>query len=352
MGERKVNYRLRDWGVSRQRYWGCPIPVIHCRTCGIVPVPQIRLPVVLPDDVTFDQPGNPLDRHPTWKHVACPRCGGNGRAGDRYFRHLRRFLLVFRAILLPPMLSGRSIAAAIDYWMPVDQYIGGIEHAILHLLYSRFFTRAMSRTGHIELDEPFASLFTQGMVIHQTFRTREGEWVLPAEAIEKDGGWEHASTGEALIVGPAEKMSKSRKNVVDPETIIEQYGADTARWFMLSDTPPERDIEWTESGVAGAWRFTQRLWRLINEISDIASAGEIDSPAVTRLPFPSAAASTSPSCRRPRYRITCVSIAPSPEFTSLANALGAGFGFVRVSQRPRRPFCVKARRSWCRCSPR
>ena len=268
IGERKVNYRLRDWGVSRQRYWGCPIPVIHCGACGIVPVPRSDLPVVLPDDVTFDQPGNPLSRHPTWKHVSCPRCGGKAERETDTFDTFVDSSWYF-ARFCSPHATRPVDHSAVHYWMPVDQYIGGIEHAILHLLYSRFFTRAMSRTGHMELDEPFASLFTQGMVIHQTFRTEAGEWVLPSDAVERDGRWIHARTGEILIVGPAEKMSKSKRNVVDPEAIIEQYGADTARWFMLSDTPPERDIEWTESGVAGAWRFTQRLWRLVHDIAEL-----------------------------------------------------------------------------------
>jgi leucyl-tRNA synthetase len=284
LGQRKVNYRLRDWGVSRQRYWGCPIPVIHCHTCGIVPVPRSDLPVLLPDDVTFDQPGNPLSRHPTWKHVACPRCGGRAERETDTFDTFVDSSWYFERFCSPQ--AERPVdRSAVDYWMPVDQYIGGIEHAILHLLYSRFFTRAMSRTGHLELDEPFASLFTQGMVIHQTFRTESGEWVLPSDAVEKDGRWNHVKTGEVLIVGPAEKMSKSRRNVVDPEAIIEQYGADTARWFMLSDTPPERDIEWTESGVAGAWRFTQRLWRLVHEIAELPGRdGSSDqSPASSRL---------------------------------------------------------------------
>jgi leucyl-tRNA synthetase len=278
IGERRINYRLRDWGVSRQRYWGCPIPVIHCRRCGIVPVPKNDLPVTLPDDVTFDQPGNPLDRHPTWKHVNCPQCGA---AAERETDTFDTFVdsSWYFARFCAPHAERPTDPVATAYWMPVDQYIGGIEHAILHLLYSRFFTRAMRLTGHIEIDEPFASLFTQGMVIHSTFRTRMGEWILPAEAMEKDGRWVHVSTGEELIIGPPEKMSKSKKNVIDPETIIEQYGADTARWFMLSDTPPERDIEWTESGVSGAWRFTQRLWRLINDISALALPEKDPPPA-------------------------------------------------------------------------
>jgi leucyl-tRNA synthetase len=268
IGQRQVNYRLRDWGISRQRYWGCPIPIIHCTNCGIVPVPKSDLPVVLPPDVIFDQPGNPLDRHPTWKHTSCPACRGAARRETDTFDTFVDSSWYF-ARFCSPEASRPTDPSAIGYWMPVDQYIGGIEHAILHLLYSRFFSRAMRRTGHLNLDEPFLSLFTQGMVIHSTFRTQAGEWVLPAEAMERGGRWVHALTGEELIVGPAEKMSKSKKNVVDPETIIEQYGADTARWFMLSDTPPERDIEWTESGVSGAWRFIQRLWRLINDTAEL-----------------------------------------------------------------------------------
>jgi leucyl-tRNA synthetase len=262
--ERKVNYRLRDWGVSRQRYWGCPIPVIHCENCGAVPVPKDQLPVTLPDDVTFDRPGNPLDHHPTWKNVACPSCGRPARRETDTFDTFIDSSWYY-ARFCSPTASVPVDEAAGRYWLPVDQYIGGVEHAILHLLYSRFYARAMKRTGHFNVEEPFASLFTQGMVVHETFQNPQGEWVLPAEAIRTETGWVQAGTGQPLRVGGIEKMSKSKKNVVDPETIIERYGADTARWFMLSDTPPERDIEWTESGVEGAWRFTQRVWRLIND---------------------------------------------------------------------------------------
>ncbi len=264
IAERKVNYRLRDWGVSRQRYWGCPIPVIHCSDCGIVPVPKSDLPVKLPEDVTFGEPGNPLDRHPTWKHVACPKCGKPAiRETDTFDTFIDSSWYFAR--FCSPSADVPVAPEAARYWMPVDQYIGGVEHAILHLLYSRFFARAMTKTGHLDLDEPFASLFTQGMVIHETYRTASGEWVEPADAAPGQGGWTRLSNGEPLEVGPAEKMSKSKKNVVDPEAIIARYGADTARWFMLSDTPPERDIEWTEAGVEGSWRFVQRLWRLIGE---------------------------------------------------------------------------------------
>ncbi|MBM3520246.1 MAG: leucine--tRNA ligase [Alphaproteobacteria bacterium] len=272
IGERRVNFRLRDWGVSRQRYWGCPIPVIHCAACGIVPVPAQALPVELPDDVTFDKPGNPLEHHPTWKHVDCPSCGKKARRETDTFDTFIDSSWYFARFCSPRAASPVDQGAA-NYWMPVDQYIGGVEHAILHLLYSRFFARAMKRTGYLGLEEPFASLFTQGMVVHETFRTGAGDWVLPADAVEAEGAWKHVKTGEPLFVGGIEKMSKSKKNVVDPESIIAQYGADTARWFMLSDTPPERDIEWTEAGVEGAWRFTQRIWRIVNEVALIDAAG-------------------------------------------------------------------------------
>ena len=264
IGERRVNFRLRDWGVSRQRYWGCPIPIIHCETCGVVPVPKSQLPVTLPDDVTFDKPGNPLDHHPTWKHVNCPSCGKPARRETDTFDTFIDSSWYYARFCSPHAETPVAMDAT-RYWMPVDQYIGGVEHAILHLLYSRFYSRAMKRTGHLDLSEPFASLFTQGMVIHETFKTASGEWVFPADAVYENGAWKLASTGEPLTIGGVEKMSKSKRNVIDPDAIIERYGADTARWFMLSDTPPERDIEWTEAGVEGAWRFTQRIWRLINE---------------------------------------------------------------------------------------
>ena len=273
IGQRTVNYRLRDWGVSRQRYWGCPIPVIHCKTCGIVPVPKSELPVVLPEDVTFDKPGNPLEHHPTWKNVKCPACRSAAQRETDTFDTFIDSSWYFLRFCSPGADEPVDPKAA-DYWLPVDQYIGGVEHAILHLLYSRFFCRAMTRTGHLDMAEPFASLFTQGMVIHETFRTAAGEWIFPADAEHRDGRWVHAKTGEPLALGGIEKMSKSKRNVIDPEAIIGRYGADTARWFMLSDTPPERDIEWTEEGVEGAWRFTQRLWRLVNDAAKIRGRAE------------------------------------------------------------------------------
>ncbi|MCW5696945.1 MAG: leucine--tRNA ligase [Bauldia sp.] len=270
---RQVNYRLRDWGISRQRYWGCPIPVIHCARCGVQPVPEADLPVTLPDDVTFDKPGNPLARHPTWRNVACPKCGGPAeRETDTMdtFVDSSWYFARFTAPDAPQPLD----RAAADSWLPVNQYIGGIEHAILHLLYSRFFTRAMKATGHVGLSEPFAGLFTQGMVVHETYRRADDSWAAPAEVrIEEDGATRRAfdrATGEALAIGPIEKMSKSRRNTVDPSDIMGTYGADTARWFMLSDSPPERDVIWSEAGVEGAHRFVQRVWRLVGEVNRIA----------------------------------------------------------------------------------
>jgi leucyl-tRNA synthetase len=273
---RKVQYKLRDWGISRQRYWGCPIPVIHCEVCGVVPVPKKDLPVKLPDDIEFDRPGNPLDRHPTWRHVGCPQCG---KAARRETDTMDTFVdsSWYFARFTAPWENEPTSKQAANHWLPVDQYIGGIEHAILHLLYSRFFARAMSATGHLNVSEPFKGLFTQGMVVHETYRN-DGGWVQPAEVmIEGEGEKRRAkllSDGSSVEIGSIEKMSKSKKNVVDPDDIIASYGADTARWFMLSDSPPERDVIWTEAGVEGAYRFVQRIWRLIGEASEgLKSAG-------------------------------------------------------------------------------
>ncbi|MBN9070392.1 MAG: leucine--tRNA ligase [Rhizobiales bacterium] len=270
--ERKVQFRLRDWLISRQRYWGCPIPAIHCETCGTVPVPAKDLPVELPADVTFDRPGNPLDHHPTWKHVACPQCGRDARRDTDTMDTFVDSSWYFARFTDPWNETAPTTLAAVDGpsgWLPVNQYIGGIEHAILHLLYSRFFTRAMKATGHVNtVEEPFEGLFTQGMVVHETYKGPDG-WVTPAEIrIEEKDGQRRAALladGTPVEIGGIEKMSKSRKNVVDPDDIIASYGADTARWFMLSDSPPDRDVIWTEAGVEGAYRFVQRVWRLVAE---------------------------------------------------------------------------------------
>ncbi len=260
-GQGVTNWRLRDWGISRQRYWGCPIPVIHCDDCGAQPVPDDQLPVVLPQDVDFSRPGNPLDHHPSWKHVACPRCARPARRETDTCDTFVDSSWYFARFCAPRAAEPiRRDAAA---WLPVDQYIGGIEHAILHLLYARFFTRALHGMGALPEPEPFAGLFTQGMVTHASYRAADGRWLYPEEvALDAEGNATEKATGAAVTIGRGEKMSKSKNNTVDPGAIIARYGADTARWFILSDNPPERDMEWSEAGVQGAFRFTQRVWRL------------------------------------------------------------------------------------------
>ena len=261
MGRGKISWRLRDWGVSRQRYWGCPIPIIHCNKCGLVPVPEAELPVTLPKDVEFDKPGNPLNHHPTWKHTACPKCGGAATRETDTFDTFFESSWYFLRFADPDQSSAFS-KQAMAYWLPVDQYIGGVEHAVLHLLYSRFFTRALTACGYLDLSEPFDGMMTQGMVCHQTFQNTKGQWLFPEDVIKKTDTWLERATEHPVQAGRIEKMSKSKRNVIDPDKIIDSYGADTARLFMLSDSPPERDMEWTNAGVEGANRFLNRLFRL------------------------------------------------------------------------------------------
>ncbi len=272
VGTAKTNYRLRDWGVSRQRYWGCPIPVVHCDDCGVVPEKKENLPIELPKDVTFDRPGNPLDRHDVWRSCACPACG---KPAQRETDTMDTFAdsSWYFARFTSPRAETPTVAADAEYWMNVDQYIGGVEHAILHLLYSRFFARAMNLTGHLPKSavEPFNALFTQGMVCHETYQGPDGKWLTPDEIKPVEGGYETID-GQPVKVGPSIKMSKSKKNVVDPEDIIDQYGADTARWFVMSDSPPERDVEWTVSGADAAWKHLQRIWRITDEICESEDA--------------------------------------------------------------------------------
>jgi leucyl-tRNA synthetase len=273
-------WRLRDWGVSRQRYWGTPIPIIHCDACGAVPVPKAQLPVVLPEDVSFDLPGNPLDRHPTWKHATCPACGQPARREtdtlDTFVDSSWYFIRFASAPQDQPF--DRAIA---EQWLPVGQYIGGVEHAILHLLYARFWTRALNRIGRLSVTEPFAGLFTQGMVTHETYSRDQGEGVgalyfSPDEVDRTGHGATLKADGVPVDVGRVIKMSKSKKNVVDPDTILGTYGADAVRWFMLSDSPPERDLAWSESGIDGAWRFVQRVWRIAEDAAIAAAATDAD----------------------------------------------------------------------------
>jgi leucyl-tRNA synthetase len=280
-GQGATIYRLRDWGVSRQRYWGCPIPVIHCAKCGPVGVPADQLPVELPKDVTFDTPGNPLDRHPTWKHVSCPTCGGEAvRETDTLDTFVDSSWYFAR--FTDPTAADPISKAAADKWLPVDQYIGGVEHAVLHLLYARFISRALSDAGLMSVREPFAGLFTQGMVVHETYRRADGAWVEPTDVeLTNDAGKRSArqlSTGEVLTIGDIEKMSKSKKNVVAPQEIVEGYGVDAGRLFVLSDSPPERDVQWTPGGVEGAGRFVQRVWAEVDGF-DPNAAGEAEADA-------------------------------------------------------------------------
>jgi leucyl-tRNA synthetase len=342
---RQVNYRLRDWGISRQRYWGCPIPIIHCEACGVVPVPVEDLPVKLPEDVTFDKPGNPLDRHPTWKNVHCPQCGKAGRRETDTMDTFVDSSWYFARFTDPWITSAPTDRKVVDAWLPVDQYIGGIEHAILHLLYSRFFARAMNATGHLGIDEPFAGLFTQGMVVHETYKAN-GEWVMPAEVKIETIGEERratvATTGAPVEIGPIEKMSKSKRNTIDPDDIMSSYGADVARWFMLSDSPPERDVEWTERGVQGAWRFTQRLWRLVCEAAEIAKGAPAERPAqfgeaalTLRKASHGALAKVSDAIEKLHFNV-CVA-----HLYEFANALSGSIGALEQAPTPDYRWAVK-----------
>ena len=262
IGKEKITYRIRDWGVSRQRYWGCPIPIIFCNVCGEVPVPEEQLPICLPNDINFDKKGNPLDYHPTWKYTKCPKCSRKAiRETDTFDTFFESSWYFARFTDLNPEKAFSE--EAINYWMPVDQYIGGVEHAVMHLLYSRFFMRALKKVNTINIEEPFVSLQTQGMVTHQTFKTKEEQWLFPSEILRKDNKYFHINTKETVVAGRIEKMSKSKKNVVDPQQIIENFGADTARFFMLSDSPPNRDMEWSDSGVEGSWRFLNKLCKFV-----------------------------------------------------------------------------------------
>ncbi|HEY3947931.1 leucine--tRNA ligase [Phenylobacterium sp.] len=277
-------FRLRDWGVARQRAWGCPIPVVHCDKDGVVPLPKTALPVALPDDLEFGKPGNALARHPTWKHTTCPKCGG---PATREVDTLDTFVdssWYFARFANPDFATPIDKQAA-DYWLPVDQYIGGIEHAVLHLLYARFVTKALADDGQLKVREPFAGLFTQGMVTHETYRRQSGEWLEPKDVeVTAEGKTRRArllETGEPVTIGDVEKMSKSKKNTVAPEEIFDVYGVDAARLFVLSDSPPERDAQWSNAGVQGAWRFVNRVWDEFDSqpAGGLAPSGETDEAA-------------------------------------------------------------------------
>lgn len=276
-GKGVTQWRLRDWGISRQRYWGCPIPFIHCEKCGVVPVPRESLPVELPEDVDITGSGNPLDTHPTWKHTTCPTCSGKAvRETDTMdtFADSSWYFMRYLCPQSPQPLDKK----ALDYWMPagsgVDQYIGGIEHAVLHLLYARFFTKALRDTGHVSCTEPFSALLCQGMVIGNSYQKADGTYLYPSQVEQKDGKWVEKATGEAITVKPAEKISKSKNNGDAPDALVEKYGADTLRLFMLFTAPPERDLEWSEAAIEGAWRFINRVWALAEKVATVSGSGD------------------------------------------------------------------------------
>ncbi len=276
IGVAKTTYRLRDWGISRQRYWGCPIPVTYDEDGNVIPVPEEELPVKLPEDINFNKPGNPLDHHPDWKVKKCSKTGKTLiRETDTLDTFVDSSWYFLRFCSSRNSVEGFSEEDA-RYWMPVDQYIGGVEHAILHLLYSRFFSRAITKGTNFEIKEPFKGLFTQGMVCHKTFKDLKGDWVFPEDVIEKNGEFFEKNTKEKIVVGPSESMSKSKKNVVDPETVIHLYGADAVRWFVLSDSPPERDIQWSDEGISGSYKFIQKVWTISEMIKNIGDQHTIN----------------------------------------------------------------------------
>ena len=278
-GQGKTQYRIRDWGVSRQRYWGCPIPMIHCADCGIVPVPENQLPVELPADVTFDKPGSPLANHPTWKHTSCPECGKEAqRETDTFDTFFESSWYFARYCDSKNDAKGFDKDKA-DYWLPVDQYIGGVEHAVMHLLYARFFMRALSACGYSDVKEPFKALYTQGMVNHATYKDSDGKWVFPKDVMKQDdGSFIHTETGKSVTQGAVIKMSKSKKNVIDPQEIMDSYGADAARLFILSDSPPDRDLEWSEAGLEGAWRFINKFYATVQDFVEARHNLGADAP--------------------------------------------------------------------------
>jgi leucyl-tRNA synthetase len=282
MGQGKTQYRIRDWGVSRQRYWGCPIPMVHCADCGVVAVPEDQLPVTLPEDVSFEQAGSPLANHPTWKHTKCPECGKDAQRETDTFDTFFESSWYFARYCDAKNEDKGFAKDKADYWLPVDQYIGGVEHAVMHLLYARFFMRALSECGYTDVKEPFKALYTQGMVNHATYKDQNGKWVFPSDVMKQDdGSFQHASTGEKITEGAVIKMSKSKKNVIDPQEIMDSYGADSARLFILSDSPPDRDLEWSESGLEGAWRFINKLHRTAHDF--IAARHNLTPDAPTGL---------------------------------------------------------------------
>jgi len=268
-GVGKTTYRLRDWGISRQRYWGCPIPILYREDGSVVPVREQDLPIELPEDINFDKPGNPLEHHPTWKFTTCPETGQKAiRETDTLDTFVDSSWYFLRFCSSDNNKVGYTTEDA-KYWMPVDQYVGGVEHAILHLLYSRFFSRAISLDTDFVVTEPFSGLFTQGMVCHKTFKTEDGQWVYPEDVIEENNQVIEKLTKKKVIIGPSESMSKSKKNVIDPQSVIDMYGADAVRWFVLSDSPPERDIQWSDEGISGSYKFIQKIWNISEKITSI-----------------------------------------------------------------------------------